>query len=122
MSGPWSDENGLPTVAGAEAMFDALDRGRERQEARAAELRALRATTAEQTRALRLRRTVDAVRALGWGPRAALLAGGEDLALDVIRSALQAERASFADGSDEPRYAACGAALEALGALWAVST
>lgn len=119
MSGPWSDENGVPTVAGAEAMFDALDRGRERQEARAAELRVLRATTAEQTRALRLRRAVDALRAAGFDGEAAALAKYPTRA-EHCRATVGEMRRRLADGSDEPRYAACSTALEALGALWAV--
>lgn len=117
--GPWTDENGLPTVAGAEAMFDALDRVRERQEARALELRAQRATTAEQTRQIRLRRAVEALEACGLF--ASCLVDGAALRFATARATVAGLRASLADGSDEPRYAACGAALEALGALWCCS-
>lgn len=120
MSGPWSDENGLPTVAGAEAMFDALDRARENREARADELRARRAVTAEQTRQIRLRCAVEALRASGFDGEAAALAKYPTRA-EHCRATVGEARRRLADGSDEPRYAACGAALEALGALWACS-
>ncbi len=93
-------------------------------------LRADRAATAEQTRALRLRRAVEALEACGFRHRHgdSLLsyaragnAIGLNYALTAARLEVAALRASLADGSDEPRYAACGVALEALGALWAVS-
>ncbi len=92
---------------------------------RAAELRALRATTAEQERALRLKRAVDTLRALGFREMVIMLETLTGRDAECMQAALRddvaAERRRLTDGSDEPRYAATGAALDALGALWCCS-
>lgn len=87
-----------------------------------------RAATAERTKRDRLAAVATALDACGFNVSAERFRPGHDYAVDLAevlpfaRAQVQALRARLSDGSDEPRYAATGVALSALGALWAVST
>lgn len=94
---------------------------------KAAELKDLRATAEEQTRAIRLRNACEAMERLGGGLALAYArswrASGVALDLSIVaaRAYLQTVRLSLADGRDDRRYAAACTALDALGALWCCS-
>lgn len=107
----------------------------------AADIAASRAAGAKVAMADRLRNVVDAMRDVALtttlaeldlplpDARARVESAAEFLAkqgptevnVNEARAALRALRSRLSDGSDEARYAAVGAALEALGRLWAAS-
>ena len=79
-----------------------------------------RAETDVQTRALRLRAATEALEKARMFATAEVLRNNPTAEwIAECRNSVIEVRRSIQDGTDEPRYAACNVALEALGRPWA---